>query len=189
MAEYTDRYGAITSIINDTTSKTVIDSTGTEFLFEVVPINITEEEINEVFSVNNITNVWFINYTTSVKTPTENDIKRALTDGLIITIYIECQIIDNYGILHIIEYDKIEKKYVIKINQQLKYIILNNIPDLPMAFSNDLIDKCKSNSNVKLFTAITPISRFLFSDLYYEVNKLKEIIKVQEDRIKLLEQK
>lgn len=186
MAESTDRYGAITSIIDNINSHSVKDSTGTDFTFEVAPINISEEEINEVYTSIGNSKVWFIHSTTSFKEPTENDIKKALDDGLLIKIYKTCQILDNYGFVHNLEYDKLKNKYTIKINQQIKYIVTNN---LVLPLSNQLIYRCKQTKDIRHLNSITNPDRIFLSDIFGEIDKLKETIKVQEDRIKLLEQK
>jgi hypothetical protein len=185
MAEYTEKYGAITSIVDNATSHSVKDSTGTEFTFEIAPINISEEEINQVYISIGNSKVWFIHYTTSFKEPTEDDIKKALNDGLLIKIYKTCQILDNYGIMHNLEYDKIQNKYIIKINQQIKY----NAARLLLPLSNQLIYRSKLTNDIGLLSGITNSDRIFLSDIFSEIDKLKEIIKVQEDRIKLLEQK
>ena len=179
------KYGAISSIIDDTTTYTVKDVFEIDFLFEVEPLKITEDELNKFYKDNDIEYMWFITYNISITGPTENDIKYALEQGHIIKIYISCTLFDNYGVIHRIEYDKGQNKYIIKLNQQIKTTSIRNGTPL----SNELIDIIKTSNNLIQFAGITNYSKVLFTSLIKEINILKEIIKNQDERLKLLEQK
>ena len=150
------KYGAISSIIDDRTTYTVKNVFETDFLFEVEPLKITE-----------------------------NDIKYALEQGHIIKIYISCSLFDNYGIIHRVEYDRVQNKYIIKLNQQIKTASVQNGTPL----SDELIDIIKTSNNLIQFAGITNYSKVLFTSLIREIKLLKEIVKNQDERIKLLEQK
>jgi hypothetical protein len=179
------KYGAISSIIDDRTTYTVKNVFETDFLFEVEPLKITENELNKFYEDNGIEYMWFITYNTSIVGPTENDIKYALEQGHIIKIYISCSLFDNYGIIHRVEYDRVQNKYIIKLNQQIKTASVQNGTPL----SDELIDIIKTSNNLIQFAGITNYSKVLFTSLIREIKLLKEIVKNQDERIKLLEQK
>jgi hypothetical protein len=184
MEDYRPRYGALTSIIDNTVSYDVKDSSENSFTFEVAPINISEAEINNAFK--DTPDVWLISYTTSITPPTNNDINKAINEGLLIKISINCNIIDNFGTIHTLYYDKETDKYEIVVNRTIS---IPHIRSQHQPLTNHIIDYVKLFKNVIYFPAINAGSRILFSEIAKEIKQLKEIIKNQEERIKILEQK
>lgn len=149
MPVYTTNYGAINEIAFSRPPYTYTDSTGTNFAFEVIPINISASEINQIKTTvypENTSRYWFISFDTKLIIPTDADINTALLQGSIITLTMSGIVIDNYGFKHLIEYDTTLNKY--KINQssllRVKYII--NYPEV-QPLSNALIDCIKITGN------------------------------------------
>jgi hypothetical protein len=187
MLSFTPNYGAIREIIDERTTYAMKDSTDTEFVFEMCPLHISSEEIDNFFIDNKLTNIWFIDAKISFKPPTESDIEKALNDGLIIKINFTVAILDNYGYLHSITYNEKDKKYNINLNKSVFYG--KNSSEELEPYSDDLIDIIKAYSYPKLFAGISANNRFLFGYLFNELNKSYELIKKLEEKINILEQK
>jgi hypothetical protein len=172
-------YGAITEIVDDRTFYSMIDSTGTEFTFEVYPLHITKDQINAVLTSLEMKNLWFIDYKISITEPTDEEILDVLNDGLLLKLSMSCFIIDNYGITHNVEFNKETESYTIKISNSLSFAKKN--PDLT-SLSDFLIDFVKESDNKKMALSSFGTGRKLYGKLF---SKIKDL----EDRVRLLEQK
>ncbi len=188
METYTSQYGALTEIIDSTTSYSMKDSSGTEFTFEVLPLNMTKSNIDDMTSLLPSSKVWFIAYTTTIVQPNNNEIEKALRDGLIITLSIKCTLFDNYGFPHFINFNKDKSRYEIEINKNIRNI-LNDPTRKPLCDS--LIKFIKNNKDfIQISTnLVVPFNRIIFTALFSEIDKLNNIIEKQEERLKILEQK
>ena len=173
----TKNYGAITEIVDNTTVYSMKDSTGMEFTFEVYPININENEINETLNGLGIDNLWLIGYKTSIVAPRNNEIQKAIEEGMILKLSMNCLIVDNYGIFHKLEFDNEQRKYKIKVNSIINILIKEVVP-----LSDFLIDFIKESDNIKVAIISIGQGRQLYTKLF---SKIKDL----EDRVKLLEQK
>lgn len=175
----TINYGAITKIIDNRVTYSMIDSTQTNFIFEVYPINIDQDEINKAIQSSGIPNFWFIAYNTDIIEPTKSDIDKAINEGLLIKLSIKCTIIDNFGVLHSLEFNNDTEKYKIKINN---LIYIHNNSKRLIRLSDLLIDHIKESNNVE-------INLYSFSSSYFLFGKLLDKIKYLEERVKILEEK
>jgi len=188
MEVYTPNYGALTEIIDNRTSYSMKDSTGTEFTFEVIPLSITKSDIEYIQSQLPSSNVWFIDYTTTIVSPTNLEIETALRDGLIITLLIKCTIYDNYGVSHSIVFNKDKSKYIIEIHQN-NTNLLSDKARKPLC---DLLIKFVKNNKEFLPMANNlthNFNRIIFTTLFSEISRLNNIIEKQDERLKILEQK
>ena len=176
MEIYTPHYGAITQIIDNRTSFSMKDSSGTDFTFEVVPLNMNRDDI---IALSPSPTIWFIAYTTTILAPTNSQIQKALRDGLIITLSIKCTIYDNYGISHSIYYDTVTGLYKIEINKYIK-----NKP-----LCDSLIKFIKNNDDFLplINSLLFSFDSIVFGRLFSEIDRLNNIIEDQEDRLKTLE--
>lgn len=183
MTEFTRKYGAITSIIDDTRVYSMNDTDGTDFLFEVYPLNISEDEINETLKDDNR---WFIYYKTYITRPHSYLIKKAIDEGNIIKLSINCEVYDNYGILHNIFFDKEKEKYRINTSYKLTHLSMNTMTP----FNDKLIELIKINPTPEIFImGINNSIRYIFGLILDRLDKQNEIIKILDDKIKILEGK
>lgn len=177
MSFFTPNYGALNEIIDDTKIYSMKDSTGTEFTFEVYPVKISKEEINEVLGQTK--DIWFISFEKQIQGPTDNEIKKVLEQGLIIKLSMNVILIDNFGFIHRIEFDKTNEKYKIvltKNSHMIQYLE-------HLQLSDSLIDIIKQSSSPKLLVQGLSIhSRIMFTNVF---NKIKDL----EEKLKILEQK
>lgn len=185
MTDYTPYYGALTQIVDNTTSYSTKDSTGTDFTFEVIPLNITESEINNALGKFTNKPVWFIRCKTELYPPDDKEINKALEDGVLIKLSMKCSVFDNYGFIHQIVFNKDASKYEIKMGNYYNHPQAVDI--IPL--SNRLIDFVKEIDNPKNILGFTNYSKLLFTKLLNDVEDLKEIVKTQNERMKVLEQK
>jgi hypothetical protein len=185
MAEFSPQYGAITSIIDNTTFYSMKDSDDIEFTFEVYPLYINENDIQKTIESIGQNNIWFICYTTKIIPPTSYQIKKAIENGILIKLSIYCEIFDNYGLVHRVSFDNEKEVYNIDIN---KYLV-NTIKDPEIIPFNDrLITIIKENKNNKhIIFGLSNNTRFLFATLFEQIDKQNRLITILEDKIKLLE--
>lgn len=186
--KYTSNYGAIKVINDNRTSYLLKDTTGIEFMFEVYPMNFTEEDLNNVIS-NTHAPIWFIRYVTSIIEVEEKDIEYALKNGFIIKLSITGYVIDNYGFIHNISFDKKTESYKININNVgIRVIKENNTNAIPL--SDVLITALKESDNPKLLAgALHNQNKMLMSLIYKEFDRYSEKLNILEDKIRQLEQK
>lgn len=187
MSGYTPKYGAINSVIDNTTTYSIKDNTGTDFMFEVNPININEEQLSEILLSFGNENVWFIKAHSNIVPPKEYDIQKALEKGYIIKLSISCILIDNYGIVHQIEYDEKDNKYNVKPNNLIKMV--KQMPDY-FPLSDLLIDLIKESNNPRnILIGLSNYSKIVYTKTFTEIKLLQDELKSLSDRIKILEQK
>lgn len=175
----TINYGAITEIVDNRTSYSMRDSTGTDYTFEVYPLIIDQSQINQAITSLDIPNFWFIDYQVTIGKPSDTDIQKALNEGLLLKLSMNCFVIDNYGITHNVEFLKDTGEYILKIHNIIKIIRKN---ENVMALSDLLIDFIKESDNKRLALSSIDPGRQLFAKLF---DKIKDL----ENRIKVLEQK
>jgi hypothetical protein len=177
MTNFTLNYGALTDITDNRTTYSTKDSTGTDYTFEVYPLRISQNEINQ--ALNGIDGVWFIAFETSITSPKDTDIQTALEQGLFIKLSMNCVIIDNLGFQHMVEFDKSQERYKIKGNNLLQ--ILKNIDHMPL--SDVLIDVIKQSNKPKMVSqGMTAYSKILFTKVFEHIYALEERIKVLEQK-------
>jgi hypothetical protein len=184
MTEFTPQYGAITSIIDNTTFYSMKDIDDIEFTFEVYPLSINENQIQKAIESTGRNDIWIIDYITKIISPSSNEIEKAIEMGILIKLSIICEFFDNYGQIHTISFNKEHEIYDIKIN---KYMLLSQeyIP-----FNNKLISIIKENKNKKkIIFGLSQNNRFLFGTLFEQLDKQNKLIILLEDRIKILESK
>jgi hypothetical protein len=185
--ETTENYGRITEMVVNTTEYVHRDSDDNEYTFEVYPITISTSEIDSALSRINIGNVWFVSFKTSITPPKDDEIQKALTDGLLIKLYFNAVIIDNYGFVHTIIFDKEQEKYNIVTSPNL---LLITEPHSMMPLPNSYIDMLKEADNpLSVINSIQISSRVMHKRIGSQFNSLFREIKSLEDRLKLLEQK
>lgn len=172
-------YGAITEIVDDRTFYSMMDSTGTDFTFEVYPLHITEMQINAVLKPLQMENLWFIDYKISITQPTDEEIQDIINEGLLLKLSMSCFVIDNYGITHNVEFNKETESYTIKISNSVSFF--KNNPDYS-CLSDFLIDFVKESNNKRIALSSIGTGRRLYGKLF---SKIKDL----EDRVRLLEQK
>jgi len=122
MEENIERYGVLSSVEDSTSSYSFSNSSGETFTFEVHPLNIGKEQINEALDEIKNPNVWFISHKTSIIPPNEKQIQQALNEGLILTLSFDGTLIDNYGVRHRVFYNKDRGKYEISVSNVAKLI-------------------------------------------------------------------
>jgi hypothetical protein len=172
--KFTDRYGALTSIVDSTTSYSFTDSKGDTYTFEVYPINITKDDINNALEQIKNPRIWFVVYKTSITPPTERQIKHALTEGLLLVLSINCTIIDNYGIPHQVIYNKEKEKYEIMVSK-ISQLIDKTIK--VSSFSDRLITVIKDSEDPSsLVVGLDNSTRIILNNLYGKIDEQEEII-------------
>lgn len=194
MTKYTENYGAINSIIDERKTLSVVDSNGIEFLFEVAPIVIYQEKIEKILEQIYNKSIRFIRYDTYLSAPTNIEIQRAVEEGKIISLRIDCSIIDNYGFVHKTTYNENNKEYNININPVIKN--LSSYPEI-IPLSDELIDLIKSQEYPEKFLyQLNNTTKILFNhfsfknnELYTQIDNLKDIIQSQEKRLLVLEER
>jgi hypothetical protein len=174
MATFTDRYGALTSIVDSKNSYSFTDSKGNNYTFEVYPINITKDDIDNALAEIQNPKIWFVAYKTSITPPIERQINQALTEGLLLVLSINCTIIDNYGISHQVVYSKEKGKYQIivsKISQLIDKTIKVS------SFSDRLITVIKdSDDPSSLVLGLDNSTRIILNNLYGKIDEQEVII-------------
>jgi hypothetical protein len=169
MELFTPNYGELKSIIENTTVYSMKDSTGTEFMFEVYPVHITESDLKEYASQVG-EGRWFICYASELIQPTQEDIDEALEKGLLIKLFYNIQLIDNYGIYHTIKFNKELEKY-----KFVKNLLVINTDSLNMVLPlNNFLIKHIKNSSLKLKLRISNDMRFLSDVIFSEIVELKK---------------
>jgi hypothetical protein len=185
MSEFTPYYGVLTSITDNTTTYSMKDTDGTEFMFEVYPINISEDEIRQSFENVKKDNYWYILSLTSIEPPSSYLIKKAIDDGTIIKLSIKCEIFDNYGLIHTLIFDREEEKYKIVNSNNI-----SNNRNIFIPFNDNTISLIKSSPTPRLtLLGISHNLRFTFGNILERLYKSEETIKILEEKIKLLESK
>jgi hypothetical protein len=174
MLAQTPYYGKILSIVDNRTSYIHKDSNGNEYTFEVYPINITENDINN--ALTGISNaVWFIAYKTTILPPTTDDIDKALTTGQLIKLSMMCNIIDNYGLAHSLSFNIPQETYSIKLNLSIHSIIKNKTV---LQLSDTLIKIIKEVDNpTQAVQGLTNSSRLLIGIMMDRLDALETRLK------------
>lgn len=177
MTDFTPNYGALTEIVDNTASYSMKDSTDTDYTFEVYPLRITQNDINEALSKN--AGVWFIAFQTNITPPFDTQIQKALQDGLLIKLSMNCILVDNFGFQHMVEFDRANEKYRIKFIQN--YYHIKNIDFIQ--FSDIFIDLIKESSNPKMLVQGMSVScRVLFTKIFKHIYDLEEKVKTLEQK-------
>lgn len=178
-AVFSPRYGAITSIFDSQLTYSMADSTGTEYLFEIHPLNIEEQEIRK-YELELNSNSWLIHYRADLLKPTEQTIEHALENGFIIKLYFNVDIYDNYGLKHRLEFDEKAEKYIFQCNPANKLIDAK----LFQPFNNNLINFIKTtNDSQQIVLLLNNSARLVHSLLFTEILELKNKIKDLEDKV------
>jgi hypothetical protein len=174
MEKIDDNYGAINSIVDNTSSIYVKDSNGTEYLFEVNPLELKEDEIQKALQEVD-KKIWFINYKTAVRQPTDREIQQALENGEILKASINGTIIDNYGTIHSIYLDKKENIYKIRINNLINY--LSKSPNFK-PLSSEIIDFIQASEDpMAIARNFRESTTLIFEHFTKNINTLNETIK------------
>jgi hypothetical protein len=168
MSGYTQGYGAITSIVNTTTSYSRTVS-GTEYTVEVKPINITSSQITSALATTT-GKIWFITYETSMTPPTDSELLAAGTQGQLY-MSIACSIVDNCGVIHELTFNETTQTYSIKFNS-LGQDLINNPLFVPL--SDTLITYIKASDKPAAIARHLSIpSRILFTELMDKISALE----------------
>jgi hypothetical protein len=185
MSEYTQNYGALSSISDPRKTLTTTDSTGTEFIFEVNQLDIQETEIRE-YEKTLGANRWLIWFNTILNVPSDTEISKALENGLIIKLSFKVTTYDNYGIRHMLRYNPSVNKYVFDIT----YYSIENIKSI-IPFDDSLIKFIKEGENITELKIqyLNNTIRLYNSYMYDIITELKNTNKRLEERIKILENK
>lgn len=174
MAAFTKNYGALSSIQDNTNSYSMTDSKGNSYTFEVYPLNISPLEITNALNTIGNPNVWFVSYKTTITPPNEQQINKALSEGLLIVLSIKCTIFDNYGLQHSVLYNKDIGKYEISISRVAPLIgkKINVIP-----FSDKLISLVQDSSDPdSLVLGLDNSTRDIVNKLYGRIDEQQQII-------------